>query len=125
VFIKDTQILGISPSDLLVLDDEHPNSINDAALAEQMAASPLETYFVDVPGKTHGGTSCGFSFADGHAEIHAWRDPGTIPNIIWAADEEPDIGGQLTSVPKDPDILWLDSHISCLAPNAPAGTYVP
>ncbi|MGH7979247.1 MAG: prepilin-type N-terminal cleavage/methylation domain-containing protein, partial [Limisphaerales bacterium] len=28
VFTKDTAILGISPSDLFVLDDEHPDSIN-------------------------------------------------------------------------------------------------
>jgi prepilin-type processing-associated H-X9-DG protein len=125
VFTKDSQILGISPSDLFVLDDEHPNSINDAALAEEMPLNPLQTYFIDVPGKTHGGTSCGFSFADGHAEIHKWLEPGSIPQIVWAADTSPAIGGAAVSYPHDPDILWLTAHTTCLAPNPPAGTFVP
>jgi len=119
VFIKDTQIQGMSPSDLFVLDDEHPNSINDASFAVQMPVSERNTYFVDVPGKTHGGSSCGFSFADGHAEIHKWLNAGDIPNIVWAADTEGGIGGTPTGKPADGDILWLAHHASCPAPGAP------
>jgi prepilin-type N-terminal cleavage/methylation domain-containing protein/prepilin-type processing-associated H-X9-DG protein len=125
VFIKDNQIQGMSPSDLFVLIEEHPNSINDAAFAVAMPQSARETYFIDVPGKIHGGTSCAFSFADGHAEIHRWLEPGVIPTITWAADTASGIGNQLNSRPFDPDILWLAHHTSCLASGAPATTYQP
>jgi prepilin-type N-terminal cleavage/methylation domain-containing protein/prepilin-type processing-associated H-X9-DG protein len=127
VFIKDSQIRGMSPSDLIVLDDEHPDSINDAALAEQMPINPANTVLIDIPGKTHGGDSCGFSFADGHAEIHKWLDPQLIPNIIWQADLDSDLGGQVNNIPKDPDIIWLDSHMTCFAPTVAAnsGIYDP
>ena len=125
VFTKDSQIIGMSPSDLFVLVDEHPNSINDASFAVQIPINFQQTYFIDVPGKTHGGTSCGFSFADGHAEIHAWRRPGVIPNIVWAADTENNLGGQTHSVPQDPDVLWLAHHASCLASGANPKTYQP
>ena len=63
VFIKDSDLVGsLSPSDLFVLVDEHPNSINDAAFAEQMPFNAgAGCYFVDVPAKTHN-NACGFSF---------------------------------------------------------------
>ena len=126
VFTKDSQVRGaMSPSDLFVLCEEHPNSINDAALAEEMPVNPQDTLFIDVPGKIHGGTSCGFSFSDGHAEIHKWLQPGVIPQITWAADTAPGIGGQLNSEPRDPDVLWLCHHASCLAEGAPASTFQP
>jgi prepilin-type processing-associated H-X9-DG protein len=120
VFIKDSQIIGMSPSDLFVLVEEHPDSINDAAFAVQMPTSTRNTYFIDVPGKIHGGTACAFSFADGHAEIHKWLEPGVIPEITWEADVGTGngIGNQLNSVPFDPDVIWLGHHTSCLAPGA-------
>lgn len=126
VFIKDTSIIGMSSSDLFVLVDEHPNSINDASFAVQIPVNPQHTYFVDVPGKTHGGTSCGFSFADGHAEIHKWLEPGVIPSITWMADTPgTSLGNTLRSEPYDPDIYWLAHHASCLAPGSPANIFQP
>ena len=128
VFIKDSQIIGMSPSDLFVLLEEHPNSINDAAFAVAMPTSARDTFFVDMPGKIHGGTSCAFVFADCHAEIHRWQEPGVIPDIFWAADANPagNIGNQSTPEPFDPDILWLAHHTSCLAQGvAPGSVYQP
>lgn len=125
VFTQDSQITGISPSDLFVLVEEHPDGINDAAFAVQMPINPAGTYFIDFPGKIHGGTSCAFSFADGHAEIHKWLDPGAIPPITWAADA-PNAGlveGQ-NAVPRDPDVVWICHHASCLAEGATV-PYIP
>ena len=119
VFIKDSAIIGMSPSDLFVLVDEHPNSINDGAFAVQVPINHQQTYFIDMPGKTHGGTSCGFSFADGHAEIHRWQEPSVIPNIVWAADTSAGVGGAQYSAPSDPDVYWLVRHATCAAPGAP------
>jgi len=126
VYIRDTQVRGgMSPSDLIVLDDEHPNSINDAALAEEIPVNPDDLFFIDVPGNTHGRDAGGFSFADGHSEIHHWQQPGAFPMITWAADTVPGIGGTQNNFPaKDPDVLWVDSHVSCLAPNSTA-PFVP
>ena len=61
------------PAKTWVLVDEHPDSINDAACAVQMA-KPGDTtaQIIDFPASYHGG-ACGFSFADGHAEIHKWQ----------------------------------------------------
>ena len=129
VFAKDSDIRGISPSDLWVLLEEHPDSINDGAFAVVMPTDPggRDTSFVDVPGKIHGGTSCAFSFADGHAEIHRWLWPWEIQDINWMADVNTGsgLGNKVTAVPHDPDIIWLAHHTSSLAPSAPPGTYQP
>ena len=66
-----------TPVKTFVLVDEHPDSINDAAFAVQMAvpsisATMSDVRIVDFPASYHNG-ACGFSFADGHAEIHKWR----------------------------------------------------
>ncbi|MGH8022816.1 MAG: hypothetical protein ACRED1_04505, partial [Limisphaerales bacterium] len=124
VFTKDSGIIGISPSDLFVLVEEHPNSINDAAFAVAMPVDSRDTFFIDIPGKIHGGTSCAFSFADGHAEIHKWLLPGVIPTMTWAVDTVPNAGNQKHSVPSDPDVLWLAHHASCPAPNSGL-TFIP
>ena len=52
--------------------DEHPDSINDGYFIN----NPTENHWQDIPASYHNG-ACGFSFADGHAEIKKWRDPNT------------------------------------------------
>ena len=49
--------------------DEHPDSINDGALGT--IADPTLFRYIDWPANLHAG-GCGFSFCDGHAEIHKW-----------------------------------------------------
>ncbi len=65
------------PSWFFLMLDEHPDSINDGFF--DIGAIPL-TYtgatpgtFGDLPASFHNG-ACGFSFADGHSEIHKWQD---------------------------------------------------
>jgi len=60
----------------------------------------------DLPGMYHD-LACGFSFADGHAEMKRWRDPRTTP--------PPVPGGDPLSVISDPspnnvDVAWLQDH---------------
>jgi prepilin-type N-terminal cleavage/methylation domain-containing protein/prepilin-type processing-associated H-X9-DG protein len=128
-YIKDGDITGaLGASDLFVLVDEHPNSINDAAFAVHMPVSPFDTtHWIDTPGNTHGGTSCGFSFADGHAEIHKWLTPGSIGPIVWEADPNLDGGynlgsGNGPSVPANQDMLWVAHHATC-PPSGYTGYY--
>lgn len=67
---KDAEIAN--PTKTWVFVDEHPDSINDAACAVQMADPGAKTaQIIDFPASYHNG-ACGFSFADGHAEIHRW-----------------------------------------------------
>lgn len=47
--------------------DEHPDSINDAFFVNDVAS----VSWGDRPSSYHNG-ACGFSFADGHAEVHKW-----------------------------------------------------
>src|SRR5260221_14559399 len=47
--------------------DEHPCSINDAFFV----TTHTDNHWDDIPASFHNG-ACGFSFADGHAEIHKW-----------------------------------------------------
>ena len=101
----------IGTSDLLVLIEEHPDSINDCAWAFNMPSSLSQTYWIDVPTSIHGNAG-DMSFADGHCEVHGWRDPGAIKPVTYSAQ----IGGTANSVPKDPDVMWMAQHVTCLYP---------
>ena len=70
----DKQSVIRVPSKTWVFVDEHPDSINDAAFANKCdgADKPGSAQIIDMPASFHNG-ACGFSFADGHAEIHKWK----------------------------------------------------
>jgi prepilin-type N-terminal cleavage/methylation domain-containing protein/prepilin-type processing-associated H-X9-DG protein len=70
-FLKSSNIPR--PSEVFVTLDEHPDSINDGYF---QPFSSLGVYnsdsWHDLPASYHDG-ACGFSFADGHSEIHKWK----------------------------------------------------
>jgi prepilin-type N-terminal cleavage/methylation domain-containing protein/prepilin-type processing-associated H-X9-DG protein len=66
-----------SPSDCWLFTDEHPDSIDDAALYSNPGSTNGIGQFTELPSSDHGG-ACGMGFADGHAEIHKWKDPRTV-----------------------------------------------
>lgn len=104
VFSKQSNIR--IPVKTWVLVDEHPDSINDAACAVQMA-KPADTSatIVDWPASYHNG-ACGFSFADGHAEIHKWVGSAMKPPVRNAAIS----AGKTCTAPSDlNDMKWLSS----------------
>lgn len=67
-FLKQTDVPQPSMTWLTV--DEHPDSVNDAFFI----ADPSSGQWGDFPASYHNG-ACGFSFADGHAEVHRWLSP--------------------------------------------------
>jgi len=70
LFVKMSDIKY--PVNTWVLVDEHPDSINDAACAVQMALPTAKTaQIIDFPASYHNG-ACGFSYADGHSAIKKW-----------------------------------------------------
>ncbi len=98
VYGKSAQIR--LPAKTWVLVDEHPDSINDAACAVQMAKPGATTaQIIDFPASYHNG-ACGLSFADGHSEIHKWQGArikervtytGTMSLNVSAGDSVKDI----------------------------------
>ncbi|MGV3773939.1 MAG: type II secretion system protein [Verrucomicrobiales bacterium] len=61
--------------------DEHPDSINDGFFIN----NPTAGNWQDVPASFHNG-ACGFSFADGHAEVKKWQSATSkYPNVRFAA----------------------------------------
>ena len=62
-----------NPANLYVTLEEHPDSINDGFF--QNDASPKIKQYNDLPGSNHAGSG-GFGFADGHSEVHKWRNTG-------------------------------------------------
>jgi prepilin-type N-terminal cleavage/methylation domain-containing protein/prepilin-type processing-associated H-X9-DG protein len=97
-----------NPSNLYVTLEEHPDSINDGFF--QNDSSPKIAQYNDLPGSNHAG-SCGFGFADGHSEVHKWKNTGiTIQPVryvttISAAAFSTDPSGTAYQ-----DGQWLASH---------------
>jgi prepilin-type N-terminal cleavage/methylation domain-containing protein/prepilin-type processing-associated H-X9-DG protein len=71
--IYDKASTIVLPVKTFLFVDEHPDSINDAAYATQSdgASGPGTARIIDFPASYHNG-ACGFSFCDGHSEIHKW-----------------------------------------------------
>jgi prepilin-type processing-associated H-X9-DG protein len=124
VYAKESDLVAPTPSQLFLLLDEHPNSIDDCSFAVQMPLNSMATYFFGVPAAYHN-NGCNFSFADGHVEFHEWKRPQAIPAVVWAADMASGLGNQPYAVPRDADVLWLAHRTSALAPGAPATIYQP
>ena len=68
-FLKQTDVPN--PPMTWVTLDEQADSINDAFFVASEDRNG-NTAWGDIPASYHNG-ACGFSFADGHAEIHKWR----------------------------------------------------
>lgn len=90
------------PANLWLMMDEHTDSINDSS----MATPALPGYIVDYPASYHNGAG-GVAFADGHSEIHKWKDARTkppvrnMPNSLAA-----------TNSPNNVDTEWLADRTS-------------
>lgn len=93
------------PSETWVLVDEHPDSINDGGFAVSMTEGRAAK-IIDVPAAFHNG-ACGFSFADGHSEIHRWLDPRTMPPVTYTGNINLNF-----SSPGNPDVRWMQEHTS-------------
>jgi len=70
-FLKQTDVR--QPAMTWVTIDEHPDSNNDGFFVVDLDAG----HWGDIPSSSHCG-GCGFSFADGHAELHKWKSQTSI-----------------------------------------------
>jgi prepilin-type N-terminal cleavage/methylation domain-containing protein/prepilin-type processing-associated H-X9-DG protein len=110
---KTTQFHSPGPSDVWVLSDERPDSLDDNVF---YTPNYPVAEFTELPGSQHGG-ACGITFADGHAEIHKWIGGlfSNLPMELWSGTTPP-LGSLPTGrqqVPcsiSDPDMIYLSTH---------------
>lgn len=117
---KASELVIPGPALTWVYMDEHPDSINDAG-----AFPPnTPTNIPDAPATYHNGAA-GFSFADGHSEVHKWRgdtmnrrrgrNPDGLRGVNFIAENN------FVCAPRDPDIYWYSYH----SPRVTTRTVVP
>lgn len=99
VFHKESDIVGLPPSMVWVIQDERADSINDSLFSVDM-----NEVLVNYPGSYHNGGSY-LSFADGHVDYHQWQDKRTNPDLV---------AGILLPLgaasPNNPDLKWLQAR---------------
>jgi prepilin-type N-terminal cleavage/methylation domain-containing protein len=101
---------GSAPADkIFVFLDMRDDRVNWGNFMTDMSgyspANPAQYSFTtDLPGMYHD-MACGFSFADGHAEMKRWRDPRTTPPFSPITDPY----AQPAS-PNNLDVAWLQDH---------------
>jgi len=97
-----------NPANFYVTLDEHPDSINDGYFLNNANLASFSSWG-DLPASFHNG-ACGFSFADGHSEIHKWRSRVTILPVRYSG------GFQQFPFSSDPngriDAQWITSRTS-------------
>jgi prepilin-type N-terminal cleavage/methylation domain-containing protein/prepilin-type processing-associated H-X9-DG protein len=99
---KQSDIVRPAPSNLWVFNDEHPDSINDGW---EITNVTDPSSWADLPASYHN-KACGFTFADGHSEIHKWLESSTCAPVRFTT-------GWSTSQPRR-DISWMIEHSSAL-----------
>jgi prepilin-type processing-associated H-X9-DG protein len=94
------------PSRTWVLLDEREDSINDGFFVVKMDGypNPATTTMVDYPAGYHNRAG-GFSFADGHSEIHRWKDSRTVPPLRKGVPLQLNVV-QANSV----DVFWMQEN---------------
>ncbi len=116
-FFKLSQIP--QPTDIFVFLDEHPDSINDGYFVNRESyvqggwsypGAMGSSEWTHLPASYHD-HSTALSFADGHSQLHRWKNSSTFPPSKPFASSLP------IAIPASPpgagaDFQWLLSHMS-------------
>lgn len=98
-FLKQTDVRN--PANTWVTLDEQADSINDAFF---IVGYPGASQWGDIPASYHNG-ACGFSFADGHAEVHKWKSGTSIYPVKYTFYQIP-----FDAVGRNVDYAWYNQH---------------
>jgi prepilin-type processing-associated H-X9-DG protein len=110
IFVKTTELTAPGPAKTFVFLDQRWDQINWGNFMTDMSGypnSPAQYKFQDLPNMLHN-LGCGFSFADGHTELHRWLDPRTTPPLSSYIGGDP--VSQPLNTPNNPDVAWLQAH---------------
>jgi prepilin-type processing-associated H-X9-DG protein len=108
-YVKTSDIVRPTPANVFVFADESPGSIEDGYFEISSSGQSVERdgFFPRVPAcYLEGG--CGFSFADGHAEIHRWQTTA----LVIPVQEGFSINYPIRPVAGglNPDWIWFTQH---------------
>jgi len=103
IYINGSDLTCPTPASAFIFLDEHPGSINDGFFQ----VSSAEPIFPDVPASYMEG-GCGFSFADGHGEIHQWQTTNLMIPVLYGVSIH-----EAISRSSNPDWLWFTTHAAC------------
>jgi Tfp pilus assembly protein PilE len=102
IYQREVDISCPIPANLFVFCDESPVTMDDGYF--QVSATPrwpsCPACYVD--------NGCGFSFADGHGEIHKWQGTTLLIPVVANAVFLPP-----TPSASDPDWMWFGSKVGC------------
>ncbi|HEY4416544.1 MAG TPA: prepilin-type N-terminal cleavage/methylation domain-containing protein [Verrucomicrobiae bacterium] len=108
------------PTQIYVFLDEHPDSINEGWYDYSTTGDISDVaQWNDMPASYHN-RGCGFSFADGHSEIHHWINGSTVKPSVKGGingDVNYDQGGDNNNTVVSPrtqnqDITWVSQGSS-------------
>jgi prepilin-type N-terminal cleavage/methylation domain-containing protein/prepilin-type processing-associated H-X9-DG protein len=106
-YVRETDLVRPVPSQAWVFADENPDSLQDGYLE----VDSINGGFPDIPAAYLAG-ACGFSFADGHVEVHKWLT-STLTAIVVGPPRvvhSPSVAGGVHNV----DWTWLAERSAAL-----------
>ena len=109
--LKSSALHTPGPSECWVVMDEHPDSDDDATMYVDPSAGSGSIAnmgngtgsMAEMPGSMHANSS-GIVFADGHSEIHQWKNSQTLKPVTY------ETYWQDVPVTANPDWVWWAQH---------------
>ncbi len=111
--LKLGDITAPGPASVYILLDEHENTINDGHFYPFFNLKTYDNLWLDAPSGRHGNAT-GFTFADGHSEIHRWMDSDVTP-VKYLADGSIDAEALTSKLPAGRrDHAWVTNHVAAV-----------
>lgn len=125
VYTKGSDLTCPTPAGVFDFLDENPMSINDGYL--EVTSTP-NAGWPDVPA-AYNGHANGFSFADGHVEMHQWLTTALTSTIgpagsAWDPPTRGTVQHNAVGGANNADWFWFQQHATCID-GASGGSWTP
>jgi prepilin-type processing-associated H-X9-DG protein len=99
------------PASVFLFADEHPDSINDNQFMNDPGYAATGEKWRDLPASYHN-NGAGFSFADGHTEMHIWQNQNNATCFpVLFLNYTTGAPWSLSLYRNDLDYQWLEGHM--------------